>query len=176
MNNFPAVIVEEAAEIFESHVVCSMTNFCQHVILIGDHKQLRPKASVFELGEKYNLNVSLFERMVLIKGTHNQLAYQHRMRPEIARLITPSIYDRLYNDNSVCDYPNIRGLDKNLFFLHHCNREANHKNEDSWTNDHEAKFLVSFARHLMKQDYEPEQITVLCTYVEQLFSLKKVQS
>lgn len=29
------VIVEEAAEVLESHVVASLTQFCQHIILIG---------------------------------------------------------------------------------------------------------------------------------------------
>lgn len=29
------VIIEEAAEVLESHVVASLTRFCKHVILIG---------------------------------------------------------------------------------------------------------------------------------------------
>ena len=166
--------MEEAAEIFEAHVVCSMTNHCQHVILIGDHKQLRPKASVYDLGIKYNLNISLFERMIMIKGSQNQLEHQHRMRPEIAQLITPSIYERLFNDKCVYDYPDIKGFDKNLFFLNHTNRESNQKNEESWMNDFEAKFLVALARHLIKQGYEPNKITILSTYTGQMFALKKV--
>ena len=49
------IIAEEAAEVFEAHLVTSLTEACQHFILIGDHKQLRPKAAVFELERKYKL-------------------------------------------------------------------------------------------------------------------------
>lgn len=59
-----AVIVEEAAEVLEAHVVTSLTHHCKQLILIGDHLQLRPSSNVYELGEKYRLNVSLFERLI----------------------------------------------------------------------------------------------------------------
>ena len=36
------VIVEEAAEVFEAHTVTTLTRQCQHLILIGDHQQVRP--------------------------------------------------------------------------------------------------------------------------------------
>lgn len=112
--------------------------------------------------------------MVNIRGDCTQLAHQHRMRPEIARLIHPSIYNVLYNHESVLDYPNVHGLAKNLFFLNHNNPEANHNDEDSWVNLHEAQFLVAFARHLILQGYSGEEITILCTYTGQLFALMKV--
>ena len=57
-------IVEEAAEVLESHIVTALTGGCEHLILIGDHKQLRPKPTVFQLGYDYQLDISLFERMV----------------------------------------------------------------------------------------------------------------
>ncbi|CAB4012131.1 NFX1-type zinc finger-containing 1-like, partial [Paramuricea clavata] len=57
-------IVEEAAEVLESHIVTALTEGCEHLILIGDHKQLRPKPTVFQLGLDYQLDISLFERMV----------------------------------------------------------------------------------------------------------------
>ncbi|ODM90617.1 NFX1-type zinc finger-containing protein 1 [Orchesella cincta] len=59
------VVVEEAAEILEAHIVTSLTENCNQLILIGDHFQLRPTTNVYELEKKYHLNVSLFERMIL---------------------------------------------------------------------------------------------------------------
>ena len=56
------VIVEEAAEVLEAHIVSTLSEGCQHLILIGDHQQLRPNPTVYELAEKYSLKVSLFER------------------------------------------------------------------------------------------------------------------
>ena len=57
-------VVEEAAEVLESHIVTSLTPGCQHLILIGDHQQLRPNPTVYKLAKDYSLDVSLFERMV----------------------------------------------------------------------------------------------------------------
>jgi len=47
------------------------------------------------------------------------LSEQHRMRPEIASLITPSIYNELQNHFSVYNSENVRGVTKNMFFLNH---------------------------------------------------------
>lgn len=40
------VIVEEAGEVLEAHVLASLTSSVQHMILIGDHLQLRPRINV----------------------------------------------------------------------------------------------------------------------------------
>ena len=58
------VVVEEAAEIFEAHVITSLSPKCEHLILIGDHVQLRPNPSVYKLAVNYQIDVSLFERLV----------------------------------------------------------------------------------------------------------------
>jgi len=58
------VIVEEAAEVFESHIVASLSKNCEHLILIGDHVQLRPNPAVYKLATDFKLNVSLFERLI----------------------------------------------------------------------------------------------------------------
>ena len=58
------MIVEEAAEVLESHIVTSLTRECEHLILIGDHKQLRPTPNVYDLVKYFNFDVSLFERMI----------------------------------------------------------------------------------------------------------------
>lgn len=60
----PIVIIEEAAEVLESHIVASLNKNVQHLIMIGDHMQLRPTTSVYKLSQKFNMNISLFERMV----------------------------------------------------------------------------------------------------------------
>jgi superfamily I DNA and/or RNA helicase len=52
------VVVEEAAEVLEAHLLACLTTACEHVILIGDHKQLRPSAAVYELAKKFTKNHS----------------------------------------------------------------------------------------------------------------------
>ncbi|CAF4716796.1 unnamed protein product, partial [Rotaria socialis] len=58
------VIVEEAAAIFEAHIITALSTKCEHLILIGDHVQLRPSPSVYKLAHKYQMDVSLFERFI----------------------------------------------------------------------------------------------------------------
>jgi uncharacterized protein (DUF2249 family) len=56
----PAImIVEEAAEVLESHLVSNLTEGCDQLVMIGDHK---PKPNVYMLEKNYNLNLSLFEK------------------------------------------------------------------------------------------------------------------
>ena len=46
----PAVVlVEEAAEILEPQVLASLNSNLQHLILIGDHHQLRPQVESYDL-------------------------------------------------------------------------------------------------------------------------------
>lgn len=71
--DMPIVIVEEAAEVFEAHIVTSLSASTQHLILIGDHEQLRPNPAVYDLSYKFNLSMSLFERLINNKMEHSTL-------------------------------------------------------------------------------------------------------
>ncbi|KAG0351896.1 hypothetical protein BGZ54_003054, partial [Gamsiella multidivaricata] len=88
------VICEEAGEVLESHILTALSKSTQHLILIGDHLQLRPKISTYELssesrqGRQYNLDRSLFERLVTTaKVPSSLLTTQRRMRPEICDMV-----------------------------------------------------------------------------------------
>ncbi|XP_071350561.1 NFX1-type zinc finger-containing protein 1 [Trachinotus anak] len=167
------VIVEEAAEVLEAHTITTLSQACQHLILIGDHQQLQPSATVYELAKNFNLEMSMFERLVKMGLPFVRLNYQHRMRPEIARLLTPHIYPELENHPSVLDYENIKGLNTDLFFVEHNYLEEEIKDGKSHQNRHEAEFVVALCRYLLLQDYKPEQITILTTYTGQLLCLRK---
>lgn len=167
------VIVEEAAEVLEAHTITTLSEACQHLILIGDHQQLRPSATVYELAKNFHLEMSMFERLVNMGLPFVRLNYQHRMRPDIARLLTPHIYSELENHPSVFDYDNVKGLNKNLFFVEHNHPEEEIKDGKSHQNQHEAMFVVALCRYLLLQEYKPEQITILTTYTGQLHCLRK---
>ena len=167
------VVIEEAAEVMEAHIITSLSHNTKHTILIGDHKQLRPKATVYELARKYNLEVSLFERMVLNSMDCKRLSIQHRMRPEIATL-TKRIYDHeIVDHDSVCNFPPISGLCHNLFFIDHCQPEKLIGGLQSYSNNHEAEFLVALCEYLLLQGYERKQITILTMYTGQLLLLQE---
>ena len=165
------VIVEEAAEVLEAHIIASLTSGCQHLILIGDHQQLRPTPAVYDLAKRYKLDVSLFERMVNVGIQCETLNVQHRMRPEISALMK-HIYDDLENHESVEKYEDIKGMKKNMFFINHSYMEDSCNQSHSHVNEHEAKFLVALCRHLMQQGYRADQITLLTTYTGQMYAIR----
>ena len=165
------VIVEEAAEVLEAHIIASLTPGCQHLILIGDHQQLRPTPAVYDLAKRYKLDVSLFERMVNVGIQCETLNVQHRMRPEISALMK-HIYDDLENHESVEKYEDIKGMKKNMFFINHNYMEDSCNQSHSHVNEHEAKFLVALCRHLMQQGYRADQITLLTTYTGQMYAIR----
>lgn len=43
------------------------------------------------------------------------------------------------------------------------------------SNEYEARYIIQICRHLMLQGYEPSQVTILTTYIGQMFLIKKVQ-
>ncbi|XP_066993715.2 NFX1-type zinc finger-containing protein 1 [Anabrus simplex] len=167
------VIVEEAAEVMESHIVASLTPYCEHLILIGDHQQLRPSVNVHRLRLHFGFDISLFERMVNNGLNCETLQVQHRMRPEISRLIVPTIYPKLENHSSVYNFPPIKGMTANVYFLSHDISEDEMSESLSHKNSHEVMFVIMLGRHLVLQGYEPSEITIITTYKAQMLSLSK---
>lgn len=165
------IIVEEAAEVLEAHVITTLSRRCEHLILIGDHKQLKPKPTVYKLAKDYNLDLSLFERMANNKIEPKCLSLQHRMRPEISDMMT-IIYPDLLDHDVVKTYDRVRGISKDVYFIDHVEPETPEKDIRSHSNKHEADYIVQLCRYLLLQGYSPSQITVLATYSGQLYELK----
>eukprot|EP00457_Paulinella_chromatophora_P000215 gb/GEZN01000215.1/.p1 GENE.gb/GEZN01000215.1/~~gb/GEZN01000215.1/.p1 ORF type:complete len:1479 (+),score=290.08 gb/GEZN01000215.1/:931-5367(+) len=94
------VIVEEAAEILESQLLACLHKSTQHLILIGDHKQLQPSIKCFQLELHKNLHISLFERLINNKFPVQTLGFQRRMHPSLAQCVA-SIYPDLRNHASL---------------------------------------------------------------------------
>ncbi|XP_071959185.1 NFX1-type zinc finger-containing protein 1-like [Antedon mediterranea] len=170
------VIVEEAAEVLEAHIVSSVTQGCEHLILIGDHQQLRPNPTVYDLAKKFNLEISLFERMVKNGMSCHRLDIQHRMRPEISSLMKNYFYNGLQDAKNVKLYENVKGISNNMFFIEHNHQETALSDTFSQSNIYEAEFLVNLSKYLIQQGYKPTEITILTTYTGQLFQFKKLMT
>ncbi|KAI1714330.1 AAA domain-containing protein [Ditylenchus destructor] len=167
------VIVEEAAEVLEAHLLACLTLACEHFILIGDHQQLRPNPAVYELAKDYKLDVSLFERLINNGYPYRALKRQHRMRPEISRVLMPHFYPDLEDDNSVMDLPHVLGVTKDLLFINHSHPEENRSQILSHSNLFEADYSVRLAFYFIQQGYKADQVTILCTYLDQLLEVRK---
>ena len=59
------------SQVLEAHIITTLSRGCEHLILIGDHKQLRPSPTVYKLAKDFNLDVSLFERMIANGNSFN---------------------------------------------------------------------------------------------------------
>ena len=185
------VIVEEAGEVLEAHVLSALTadptgeKATKHLILIGDHKQLRPKVESYMLsavsGQGYDLDVSLFERLILGGQDSVTLQVQHRMRPSISSIIRAQTYPTLVDHESVKKYPGIIGVEKSvdgIVFIDHRRFEDGVAVDSSpsdrsttKSNAFEVDLAIEIVRFLLLQGYSPDRIVVLTPYVGQLLLL-----
>lgn len=216
---FTAIVVEEAAEIVEAHVIAALQPSAARLIQIGDHLQLRPKVASFRLqvradtqdalcylwpdqkgvktqcvalllsstvcpcvqresGSGYDLNVSLFERLVHEGHPVMSLQQQHRMRPEIAAPVRALTYPDLRNSPLTAGRPAIRGLQdgRHAFLVTHGWPEGQDAADGggpdrmtaSKTNAAEARFAVATLKYIMQQGYAAGDVVVLTPYLGQL--------
>ena len=56
----PVVIVEEAAEVLESHLLAALTPHVKHLVLIGDDCQLKPRVTDSYLCPRNDMAIILF--------------------------------------------------------------------------------------------------------------------
>ncbi|KAG1804061.1 P-loop containing nucleoside triphosphate hydrolase protein [Suillus subaureus] len=180
------VLVEEAGEILESHILTALGENTNQLILIGDHKQLRPKVNSYALQVKsdqgYDLNRSLFERLVLKGFPHATLTEQHRMRPEISALVHELTYPELTDAASTRGRADIRGIQDNIIFVNHAHPEDNEGrisdrsdlgSTTSKQNSYEAGMVLKIVRYLAQQGYGTDNIVILMPYLGQLSKLRE---
>ena len=169
------VIVEEAAEILESHLIGCLPDSCQHLVMIGDHLQLRPGMASFDLViSEPNCDMSLFERLVKKNTDFIRLNTQHRMAPAIADLISP-IYPGLVNHDSVLRRAPLPGINRHVTFLNHSmGEEVYQDNTSSKSNQFEADMVAGFAQLFIKLGVRPTDITILVAYTGQLEIVRQI--
>ncbi|KAM0429739.1 hypothetical protein ACHAPT_006345 [Fusarium lateritium] len=185
--NPDVILVEEAGEILEAHVITALSPSVKQIILIGDHKQLRPKVSDYKLtkekGEGYDLNVSLFERLVC-QGRHfTTLQEQHRSHPDISIYPRMLAYPELKDMPATHDRAPIRGLKSRVTFMHHQHPEDSMADvaerrdptaKASKRNQFEAAMVLKMVKFLGQQGYKTENMVVLTPYLGQLCLLRDI--
>ncbi|KAI1740762.1 P-loop containing nucleoside triphosphate hydrolase protein [Xylaria scruposa] len=182
------VIVEEAGEILESHILAAMGPTTKHLIQIGDHKQLRPKAKSYKLsveaGNGYDFNRSLFERLILQSNPSCILSNQHRMRPEISELIRHN-YPALRDAQATQSRPHLIGFQDDVIFVNHSYPETTHDAlndkldptmKSSKQNLYEADMVLKCVRYLGQQNYKTDNLVILTPYLGQLSLLRDMLS
>ncbi|RAQ72394.1 DEAD box helicase involved in nonsense mediated decay [Aspergillus flavus] len=168
------VLIEEAAEAIEAPIAAACFDSLQHMILVGDHQQLRGSCSVQDLqGEPFFLDISMFERLVNNGIQYETLRRQRRMAPEIRRLLEP-LYGELHDHPSVLERPRVPGMgDFRSYFFSHNWPESNDSLSSKY-NEKEAEMIVGFFMHLVLNGVAVKDITVLTFYNGQRKKLLKL--
>ncbi|KAE8157032.1 P-loop containing nucleoside triphosphate hydrolase protein [Aspergillus tamarii] len=168
------VLIEEAAEAIEAPIAAACLDSLQHMILVGDHQQLRGSCSVQDLqGEPFFLDISMFERLVNNGIQYETLRRQRRMVPEIRRLLEP-IYGELHDHESVLERPRVPGMgDVRSYFFSHNWPESNDSLSSKY-NEKEAEMIIGFFMHLVLNGVAVKDITVLTFYNGQRKRLLKL--
>ncbi|KAK2149494.1 hypothetical protein LSH36_449g01010 [Paralvinella palmiformis] len=172
LNNIkPAVVlVEEAAEVSEAHLMPLLNEWVQHLILIGDHKQLRPQVETYRLVTEFNFDISMMERLIENGIGYSTLNKQSRMHPDISKFLL-DIYPDLEDNNSIVDrLGQISCAAERVFFWDHRDTE---KEERSYSNIKEADRAINLAFFFIQQGITPQQITILAPYQGQVRILRE---
>ncbi|KAG6957112.1 hypothetical protein JG688_00011105, partial [Phytophthora aleatoria] len=177
----PVVICEEAGEVLEAQLMACLSPSCQQLVLIGDHKQLRPHIADYNLsvesaiGKRFALDVSLFERLVAPASglPFWMLTEQHRMRLQISQLIRMLFYPEVRDARETMEYPPLLGVDKDVLFVNHNHPEDGASavlgaSARSHSNEYEVAYIVAALRYLLQQGYHTSDIAILTPYVGQL--------
>lgn len=179
------VLVEEAGEILECHIITALAPTVKQLVLIGDHKQLRPKINNYKLsvekGLGYDLNRSLFERLILQGYPHTTLREQHRMHPDISAFPRALTYPDLLDAPKATDRPSVDGIRDRVVFVHHESPEVGVSElvdrrdptaSSSKQNAFEADMVLKVVTYLGQQGYKTDRMVVLTPYLGQLRLLR----
>ncbi|CAE7215477.1 unnamed protein product, partial [Symbiodinium necroappetens] len=188
---FPRVLIDESTQSVEPTTLLPMSVGCEHLVLIGDHRQLPPTV-VSDDAKRLGLDKSLFARLAEEDESQPEvdaiavpvlLNEQRRMHPSIARFPNLYFYRGLVHDKAPGRAP-IRGVkwpqsgDFRLWLVD-CKGQAGHCEEQqgtSWRNAAEADAVVRFLRHLLDPNQRnqsgpgsvaTEEVVVLTPYLQQ---------
>lgn len=170
----PVYLIEEAGELLECQLLACLNPHIEHLIMIGDEQQLRPKVNSYTLEKEKQFAVSLFERLVIQNYPKETILTQLRMRPEISEVIR-HFYPKLVDHERVKNFPNIEGINGNLIFMTHTIKEDTSSDNKTKRNTYEAQMVSNLAEYLsFQKSISENDITIITPYKGQQFEIKKL--
>ncbi|NXP02449.1 HELZ2 Helicase, partial [Thinocorus orbignyianus] len=181
--NVRQVIIDECAMSTEPETLIPLVSFChaEKVVLLGDHKQLRPVVNN-DFCKSLGMETSLFERY---RNQAWMLDVQYRMHKSICEFPSQEFYEtRLktcpqlfrkpsvfyHKDNSCCPviFGHMEGKEQSLMI------STEEGNENSKANLEEAEQAVRMAKQLtLDGTIQPESIAILSPYNAQVSEINK---
>ncbi|EED83477.1 predicted protein [Postia placenta Mad-698-R] len=152
------LMVEEAGQVLEAHVITSLVQSVNQLICIGDPQQLRPNLASFALSmdsergnQLFKFDRSLMERLADNGLPMSQINVQRRMRPTISHFIRQILYPRLEDNDVVLSYPPVHGMQKDVYFYTHTNKENGSDDSVSKYNSFEVEMIRDLVLYFLKQ-------------------------
>lgn len=168
--DFAAVLVDEATQAVEPECLIPIVRGCRQLVLVGDHQQLGPVVMNRKVAAA-GMNLSLFERLVLLGHQPRRLEVQYRMHPCLSEFPSNMFYDGMLQ-NGVTAQQRLR---KNvsipwpvptmpMMFYQNLGQEEISASGTSFLNRTEASSVEKLATLLLKAGIEPEEIGVVTPY------------
>lgn len=178
---FPAVLLDETAQSTEPACLVPLALGCRQLVLVGDHKQLRPTV-VSEDAARRGLQLSLFERMLRAGVEPCMLDTQYRMHPSLAAFPSDEFYHgRLLSGEAMAPTrPQLRGFrwprpQISVALIPSTSAEDGGGSSLSKRNSGEASSVVSVVRNFLAAgELSARQIGVVTPYAAQVRLLRQM--
>lgn len=167
VKNINTIIIDEAGYITEMDLLSLIVRVPKNIIMIGDHKQLRPftymnNSITYNPLNKKEYYISPFERLINNNYKYYTLNIQYRMDKQICDLVS-----RLFYNNKLITANSVKSLyDRPIEYHHIVGKTENINN--SFCNLEEIKYIQKIC-----DEYNDKHILILTFYSEQLNQIKK---
>ncbi|KAH7335665.1 hypothetical protein B0J17DRAFT_707621 [Rhizoctonia solani] len=117
------MIVEEARQVLEAHILASLVGTVEHIILIGDLLQLCPNINSYTIFTHPN---PLLELATENPKTGKIYRFDQSLMEWLLSGGFPmnTLYPNLKDNEQVLSYPKVWGMYKNIFFVSHTHKEV----------------------------------------------------
>ena len=192
-NDFDCLIIDEACQSVEPSCIIPLSHNVKYMILVGDHKQLRPTVFSKE-SQKNKYERSLFERLIDNGMQPLILNTQYRMENNISKVISKIFYEDELKDDQTTNKKiqenqiyKVISLKKNFYFFDNKqDEESKLKNNGSYYNEMDIEFIVRLLSKLLvslksieeeyQYNYKYAIITPYKTQVEKLKENEYIQN
>lgn len=177
---FPRVLVDECTQSIEPCTMIPLTRGCEHLVLIGDHRQLPPTVLTDE-ARRGGLERSLFARLAAESIVEPVLLdEQRRMHPSIAEFPNRHFYEGRVRDAAparppVPGLPWPRGGEVRVLLVDVAPEQGEERRGTSWSNTGEAEAVLDLADALIGGRHPAlpaEELAVITPYEQQKRALQ----
>ena len=177
---FPLVLMDEVAQATEPSVLVPLMHGCRQLVLLGDHKQLRPTV-VSDRASELGLKFSLFERLIKCGVPPIMLETQYRMHASLCAFASAEFYGgRLTTGVAADARPQLRGFrwprpDVSIALVPSRTMEDGGASSSSKRNVGEAQQLCDILRDvLLAGELQPSDVGVVTPYKAQVATLRQM--